>query len=269
MTDLFKTLQSSAAPDKGSDKRLKQPSCFCVLHMIRASFMINQFFLSTRFFKLIDSAKSDGVDLGSMPKSWQVQVAYYQGRYHMYNNDFEKARAELRRAFQLCYKDNFHNKQRILRYLVPVEMLIGRFPSQKLLKQYELAEYNDMVEACLNGDMPAFEAAMEKNMDALIYSGVFTTVEQIRLLTLCNFVRRVALAVQSAPECQKQNKPNIISLQYLFHPLRNWDNELDLDEVECLLANLIGNGMIKGYISHEQRVLVLSKNMKDAFPTLE
>lgn len=81
-----------------------------------------------------------------------------------------------------------------------------------------------------------------------------------------NFVRRVAFAVQATPEFQKQGKPNIINLQYLFQPLRSWENELDLDEIECLLANLIGNGMIKGYISHEQRVLVLSKDMRDAFP---
>ena len=43
---------------------------------------------------------------------------------------------------------------------------------------------------------------------------------------------------------------------------------LDLDEVECLLANLIHLGYIKGYISHELRLLVLpSKQAKqDPFP---
>jgi DNA-binding TFAR19-related protein (PDSD5 family) len=30
-------------------------------------------------------------------------------------------------------------------------------------------------------------------------------------------------------------------------------------QVECVLANLIYNGHVKGYISHKQRVLVLSK----------
>ena len=76
-------------------------------------------------------------------------------------------------------------------------------------------------------------------------------MEHVRLVTLRNFVRRIAYAVQAFPESQKQGKPNIINLHYLFHPLRAWDSELDLDEIECLLANLIGNGMIKGYISHE------------------
>lgn len=150
--------------------------------------------------------------------------------------------------------------------MIPVEMLAGKFPSQKLLQTYDLPEYADLLQACLNGDMQAFEASVEKHMEAFIYSGVYTTIEPIRLVTLRNFVRRIALAVRDNPEFQHQGKTNFIRINYLFYALRSWDSELDLDEVECLLASLIGNGMIKGYISHEQRVLVLSKDMKDAFP---
>ena len=38
-----------------------------------------------------------------------------------------------------------------------------------------------------------------------------------------------------------------------------------MDEVECIIANLIFKGLIKGYISHQKRTLVLSK--KEPFPT--
>ena len=95
----------------------------------------------------------------------------------------------------MCHKDHKQNKSSILRYLIPVEMLAGKFPSQKLLVTYNLPEYLEMVQACLNGDMPAFESSMEKHMDSLIYSGVFTTVEHLRLVTLKNFVKRVCYAV--------------------------------------------------------------------------
>lgn len=61
-------------------------------------------------------------------------------------------------------------------------------------------------------------------------------------------------------------KSTFIQLNLLFLPLRTeWDTELDLDELEFLLANLIANGFIKGYISHEKRMLVLAK---DPFPPL-
>jgi nuclear mRNA export protein PCID2/THP1 len=45
----------------------------------------------------------------------------------------------------------------------------------------------------------------------------------------------------------------------------NWmDIHIDFDEVECILANLIFKGIIRGYIHHNRRLLVLSK--RDPFP---
>ncbi|MGK3754559.1 MAG: hypothetical protein ACI8RD_006868 [Bacillariaceae sp.] len=40
---------------------------------------------------------------------------------------------------------------------------------------------------------------------------------------------------------------------------------IDLDEIECILANLIYIGVVRGYLSHSKRILVLSK--RDPFPT--
>jgi hypothetical protein len=37
--------------------------------------------------------------------------------------------------------------------------------------------------------------------------------------------------------------------------------------VECMLANLVDKGLIKGYLSHEKQMVVLSA--KDPFPLLE
>ena len=42
--------------------------------------------------------------------------------------------------------------------------------------------------------------------------------------------------------------------------------EMDLDEIECVIANLIYKGFIKGYLSHQMRVLVVSATK--AFPPL-
>ena len=42
---------------------------------------------------------------------------------------------------------------------------------------------------------------------------------------------------------------------------------MEMNEVECLVANLIYRGYVKGYISHSRRILVLSK--ATAFPHLK
>jgi nuclear mRNA export protein PCID2/THP1 len=41
---------------------------------------------------------------------------------------------------------------------------------------------------------------------------------------------------------------------------------MDMDELECILANQIFLGYIKGYISHEKRLLVLPRIIEQAFP---
>lgn len=44
-----------------------------------------------------------------------------------------------------------------------------------------------------------------------------------------------------------------------------WLNEdADLDEIECIVANLIYQNKVKGYITHQKRTLIVSKT--DAFP---
>lgn len=42
--------------------------------------------------------------------------------------------------------------------------------------------------------------------------------------------------------------------------------DVDAEETECILANMINDGRIKGYLSHAHSKLVVSK--KDAFPPL-
>ena len=42
--------------------------------------------------------------------------------------------------------------------------------------------------------------------------------------------------------------------------------DIDQDETQCIIANLIYEGKIKGYISHQHQKLVVSK--QNAFPPL-
>jgi hypothetical protein len=45
------------------------------------------------------------------------------------------------------------------------------------------------------------------------------------------------------------------------------ESEVDQEEVECIVANLIHQQFIKGYIAHKQQVLVVSK--KEPFPSIQ
>lgn len=50
-----------------------------------------------------------------------------------------------------------------------------------------------------------------------------------------------------------------MELVFRLHQAVDPGSDVDIDEVECVLANLIYKGKIRGYIAHEKRMLVLSK----------
>ena len=56
-----------------------------------------------------------------------------------------------------------------------------------------------------------------------------------------------------------------IELVFQLHQAMDPASDVDIDEIECLLANLIYKGNIRGYIAHEKRILVLSKD--NPFPS--
>ena len=137
----------------------------------------------------------------------------------MYTFEYRNARQALREAFRLCHKHYMLNKQRILRYLIPCEMIIGNFPTQKLLEQYDLREYIDLSRAAIRGDLPELEKNIEKYMDYFVSLGVYISVEKLRLVTLRNFIKRVVAAVKQTPELQKDGKYHMLQLKLIFRPL--------------------------------------------------
>jgi nuclear mRNA export protein PCID2/THP1 len=206
-------------------------------------------------------------DENLFPMSWRVMLSYLKGRQSIYDNDYGKAREYLRFAFSFSHPDNPRNKKKILKFLVLVEINLNVFPTKALLQKYQLTEYIDLVESCQAGDMSKFEDALNRYMDYFIYGGVYLVVEKLRHLTLRNLMKKVALVVQKDKTLQVSEKqPHLIKLDIVHNILRKWDPEMDQDELECLLANQISMNHIKGYISHEKRLLVLPRQIEQAFP---
>lgn len=59
-----------------------------------------------------------------------------------------------------------------------------------------------------------------------------------------------------------KGKESRLSIELIMRLHQGLDpaSDVDIDEIECLLANLIYKGSIRGYIAHEKRILVLSKD---------
>ena len=90
----------------------KMGACFLALQIIKVQFALNKYKSCDRFFSFFENTKNDKnylFDPAMMPKTWRVNVAFYRGRYNMYNNNFGAARVDLTQALSLCHADSFPN----------------------------------------------------------------------------------------------------------------------------------------------------------------
>ena len=142
-------------------------------------------------------------------------------------------------------------------HLIAVKMLLGQMPKQSLLKKYDLQQFTGVMEAVKEGNLYNLNKAPEDNERTFIKWGIFLILEKLRIITYRNLFKKVTLLMQS----------HQISVEAFTTALKMMKVEdVDNDETACILANLIYQGRIKGYISFQHNKLVVSK--QNAFPPL-
>mmetsp|Transcript_23238 Transcript_23238/g.77126 ORF Transcript_23238/g.77126 Transcript_23238/m.77126 type:complete len:417 (+) Transcript_23238:33-1283(+) len=191
-------------------------------------------------------------------KAEVVTYKYFTGRLALLNSDFGAAERQLSWAFERCPRAATGNKRLVLRYLVPVRLALGVFASEALLRKYGLDYFVPLCRAVHRGDLNAFEEQLATHQQRFIRHGSYLLVERSKLIVYRNFFRRVALL-----HPDKSTKLDIKRFQAC---LKATNTEMEVDEIECILANLIYCGYIKGYISHAHGKLVVSKGAP--FPPL-
>lgn len=183
-----------------------------------------------------------------------VTYQYYTGRLCLFEDQYGDAERNLDYAFQNCHFQALKNKKIILRYLVPVKLYRGRFPSPMLLQKYGLTEYGPLVDSMRKGDLRTFNDTLVRFQDKFIRQGTYLLLEKCKTVCYRNLFKRIHFVVGKTQ----------IALAHVANSFKGLGMPIDLDEIECLLANLIYRGYVRGYLSHTKRVLVLSK--RDPFP---
>jgi hypothetical protein len=91
----------------------------------------------------------------------------------------------------------------------------------------------------------------------LVKLGVYLVLEQVKTIAYRNLFKRLYLLANTT-------RLNLASVLAVLTGDTVGEKDMDLDELECVLANLIYQGKVKGYISHQKHFLILSKS--DPFP---
>ncbi|KXJ23153.1 PCI domain-containing protein 2 [Exaiptasia diaphana] len=145
----------------------------------------------------------------------------------------------------------------VLIYLIPVKMLLGLMPSLEVLQKYKLMQFIDIVTSVRTGNLLLFNQTLEKQQAFFIECGIYLILEKLKILTYRNLFKKVSILL----------KTHQLPLDAYVTALKCMQVEdIDIIEIQCIVANLIYMGYIKGYISHQHQKLVVSK--QNAFPAL-
>jgi nuclear mRNA export protein PCID2/THP1 len=134
-------------------------------------------------------------------------------------------------------------------------MCLGVMPRESVARVYGLKELYDLGLAIRRGDLRSFEELVQRHQKSFIRLGVYLVLEQAKNIAYRSLFKRIAIITASP-------KMNLVIVERVMKCLG--ENDIDLDEIECILSNLIYRNQVKGYISHQKRYLIISK--ADPFP---
>ncbi|EEH11333.1 COP9 signalosome complex subunit [Histoplasma capsulatum G186AR] len=225
--------------------------------------------------RAIDASHADLPPFSAFPKSHIVTFKYYLGVICFLEENYAEAEEHLSYAWKMCHPLAKKNKELILTYLIPCHIVTTHtLPTLRLLAPYPLLEklFSPLCKCIKKGDLTGFDAAMAAGENEFVKKRIYLPLERGRDIALRNLFRKVFLAggydppVNGQPPIRRTRIP-VAEFAAAIRLGNKVDERvsLDMDEVECFLANLIYKNLMKGYISRERAIVVLSKG-GTAFP---
>lgn len=193
-----------------------------------------------------------------------IEYYFNSGRRSLLQAKYKEASKTLSEAFKWCYMDSVSNKRQILLYLIPVKMRVGSRPSVALLRKYGMEQFIGIADAIGNGNVQLLESELLRGQADFVRWGLFMVLKKLRIIAFRNLFRKVYLIIHKAEGTEA--KSTVVEIKAFKVALDFQGQETSIDEVECMVANLISQGYIKGYISHKLGKVVFSK--KGPFPPL-
>lgn len=239
--------------------------------------------------------------LSLYPKSQRVTYLYYLGRFLFSTNHFYRAQLALQAAYEQCHPSCIKQRRLILVYLLASNVILGRFPSQRLLVRPEAGGLDGifvpLCRAIAKGDLGTLHRLLDDGAEYAGWLRKYRILLQLRnrceVLAWRSLARKVFLINGSAYDPNSRRAPTF-SLEDLLAALKLVDNgdpssriattptyiDPDLDgadelvaealapdmlEVESIVSSLIDQGLVNAFISHRQlRCAIIGAKKKGA-----
>jgi hypothetical protein len=214
-----------------TEKRIGMALCLIV---------IIQICIQDRVPGIVDSLVASGqgiLDDSQLPKSVSIRLKFFMAKHLLFLDDFEGARTDLLMAFNAMNPSlHIRNREIVLMKLIPLQLAKGLFPNRNLLRQFSNVSqrYLPVLKAVRRKDVKAVRSLLESD------ETLFYLTRRIELWVYRGILREV-FAVSKRR----------IDLEVL-------DDLFSGNSSEEILANMIQLNLITGYISYEERALMLT-----------
>lgn len=158
--------------------------------LFRIYFRINQLRLCKNLIQPVESGQNFP-PFDSFSSAQRVTYKYYAGRFAMYESDFMEAQKRLEYAFHHCHKDYADNKRKILTYLISVNLVLGKAPSPRLLRKYNMDSFVQLVDGYRKGDLRQFQASLDQYQDLFIRKGIYLIIDKAKIVVYRNLCKRM------------------------------------------------------------------------------
>ncbi|ORY90126.1 hypothetical protein BCR35DRAFT_299671 [Leucosporidium creatinivorum] len=244
---------SACLNDRGSNNLMsrKMGTYYMAVLLFKVYFKLKSTALCKNLIKGIGAA--DLAPFGAYPVAHRVSYLYYMGVFAFLREDYTEAEKQFCSALSLCHAKARRNIELILDYLIPVLLLRGVLPSAKTLRKSERlsAIYTPFIAAYKSGDVGLYDRQLQAAEKRLMERGTYLIVERAREGAVRALVKKSWIL---------EGKPARLSIDtFKRYYTVGAGIDIDSEEMECVLANMIYKGNLKGYISHQHQMVVLSK----------
>ncbi|KAH3675662.1 hypothetical protein WICMUC_002579 [Wickerhamomyces mucosus] len=267
LTKLFNHLRAL----KGQSQK-KKLIIFIVNNLNKIYFIISNPLLCANIFANMNLAN---LKLHGFPKSQQVEYRYILGRFYLIKNQLHRAYHHLNWSFQNSNSNEYENNIKILRYLIPTSLLVGKIPSKRLLSKFPEFQqlYIPLIRHLVNGNHFEFQQHLKQNESyfkskkllillaqkskIIIFRNLFSKVTGLTNAVSRLYFSHLQLALMKSIR-SSQEQISEFGDQYMYQLL---NESIDFSFVENIAVSLIENGLIRGNnIPHMQLILIPKTN---------
>eukprot|EP00933_Yihiella_yeosuensis_P054096 TRINITY_DN52445_c0_g1_i1.p1 TRINITY_DN52445_c0_g1~~TRINITY_DN52445_c0_g1_i1.p1 ORF type:complete len:386 (-),score=58.70 TRINITY_DN52445_c0_g1_i1:116-1273(-) len=242
------------------DRDRREGALAICCELLRLYFCLGQASQCTFLLAAVSQA-SQKFDPSPLPKALAVTLYFLWGKHCVLDGNVTEAEQKLGWALANCPPSAAGNRRRILSYLVPCRLRLGRYPAKDVLDRNNITSLSGIAAATASGNVRRFNEELEKHEDELITLGTYLVVEKLKLLcyrNLCQHVHNISAAkIDALGKSDTRHKQDLAPYEAAF----KLQDDCTPDETVCLLAHLIYIGAIRGYLSDEHKKIVYSKDI--------